>query len=27
LRTARRVLLPLPAMPCSNRYIVIGRPV
>jgi hypothetical protein len=27
LRTARRVLLPLPAMPCSSRYIVIGRPV
>jgi hypothetical protein len=29
LRTARRVLLPLPAMPCSHRYIIIiiGRPV
>jgi hypothetical protein len=26
LRTALRVLL-LPAMPCSNRYIVIVRPV
>jgi hypothetical protein len=26
VRTARRVLL-LPAMPCSNRYIVIGGPV